>query len=214
MSCRRDGRCSTNNMFFIYICRNKEAFFWNFCVKAGNFLYHKGCHLNAAIKIDKLILKTTNFWSKKLLLSWPRMRSASGWGSFWESSSFVPWLIINAIPEGSGVVPERPGSSGFIRKSSSQASAPRILFCVLLNSFDNLFVTLPSISSETWDMYSSCDLGAPEFCAKLDPGCSSQFSLFSAANFLLFRVVISLRKSNDQSVILYYLSWNEKTIWF
>ena len=121
---------------------------------------------------------------------WPWKRPAAGRGSFWESSSFVPWLVFNACRDGSGVVPECPGSSGFIRKSSSCASAPRMRFSVLLNSFDSLFVTLPSISSETWVIESSCDLGALEFYAKLPLGCSSQFSLFNAANFLLFRVVI------------------------
>ena len=57
---------------------------------------------------------------------------------------------IEGNPGNPGVVPECPGSSGFIRKSSSCASAPRMRFCVLLNSFDSLFVTRPSISSETW----------------------------------------------------------------
>ena len=83
---------------------------------------------------------------------WPWKSFASGWGSFWESSSFVPWFIPDEFRVGSGVVPEPPGSSGFIRKSSSLASAPKMRFSVLLNSFDNLFVTLPSISSETWVM--------------------------------------------------------------
>ena len=40
-------------------------------------------------------------------------------------------------------------SSGFIRKSSRRANAPRMRFFVLMNSIDNLFVTFPSISSET-----------------------------------------------------------------
>ena len=121
---------------------------------------------------------------------WPWKRPASGRGSFWESSSFVPWLALNAFRDVSGAVPEWPWVSGFIRKSSSLASAPRMRFYVLLNSFDSLFVTLPSISSETWVIQSSCDLGALEFCAKLLQEWSSQFSLFNAANFFLFRVVI------------------------
>ena len=80
---------------------------------------------------------------------WPWKEPASGRGSFWEISSFVPWLVFNACRDGSGVVPECPGSSGFIRKSSSRASAPRTQSSVPLNSFDSLFMTLPSISSET-----------------------------------------------------------------
>ena len=49
----------------------------------------------------------------------------------------------------SGRAPEWPCSSGFIGKSSRRADAPSMRFSLLLNSFDNLFVTLPSISSET-----------------------------------------------------------------
>ena len=45
-------------------------------------------------------------------------------------------------------------------------------------------------------------------------GFSSQFSLFNAANFLLFRVIIFWRtEKNCQSVILYWLSRGKKTIW-
>ena len=69
-------------------------------------------------------------------------RSASGWGLLWESSSFVPWFILNMFRDVSGVVPEWPWDSGFMRKLSSLASAPRIWFFVLLNSCDNLLVTL------------------------------------------------------------------------
>ena len=53
-------------------------------------------------------------------------------------------------------------------------------------------------------MQFSCDLGTFEFCARLPLGCSSQFSLFMAANFFLFPVVIFHGKNKDQSVILDY----------
>ena len=72
--------------------------------------------------------------------------------SLWESSSFVPWLVHNAFRDVSGVVPEWSWSSGFMRKSSIRTNAPIMWFSVLLNSSDNFFVTLPSISSETWVM--------------------------------------------------------------
>ena len=77
-----------------------------------------------------------------------RFRMRVTLGSLW-SSSFVPWLILNKFRDVSGVVPEWPWSSGFMRKSSSLASAPSIRFSVLLNSCDNFLVTLSSISSET-----------------------------------------------------------------
>ena len=122
-------------------------------------------------------------------MSWrssrPEMRRpASRWGLLWESSSLVPWFILNIFREVSGVVPEWPWSSGFMTKTSSLASAPSIRFSVLLNSCDNFLVTLPSLPSETWVIESSCDLGTFEFCAILLPGCSSEFSLFKAASFL------------------------------
>ena len=82
----------------------------------------------------------------------PVRRSASGWGSLWESSSFVPWFILNTFRDVSGVVPEWLWSSGFMRKSSSLAGAPSMRFSILLNSCDNFLVTLPSISSYTWVM--------------------------------------------------------------
>ena len=54
------------------------------------------------------------------------------------------------VPGHPGVVPEWPWKSGFMRKSSSRASAHSMRFSVLLNSCDNFLVTLPSISSENW----------------------------------------------------------------
>ena len=59
-------------------------------------------------------------------------------------------------------------------------------------------------------MYSSYDLGALEFCAKLLLGCSSQFSLFNAANFLLFRVVILKEKYLSVSNTLLFVLRIEK----
>ena len=53
------------------------------------------------------------------------------------------------LRSGSGVVPEWPWISGFMRKSSSRASAPIMRFSVLLNSCDNFLVTLPLISTGT-----------------------------------------------------------------
>ena len=111
---------------------------------------------------------------------------ASGWGSLWESSSFVHWLVPYAIQDVSGLVPEWPWISGFMRNSSRGDEAPNVRFYVPLNSWDNFFVTLHSIFSETWLMQSSCDLGTFDFRAKLLLRCSSRFSLFNAANFLLF----------------------------
>ena len=60
-----DAVVSTNNAFFICSCRNEETFLRNFCVKAGDGLLHNGCHLNSAIRSDKMNLETTNFGNTK-----------------------------------------------------------------------------------------------------------------------------------------------------
>ena len=56
--------------------------------------------------------------------------------------------VPGGLRSGSGIA----CNSGLMRKSSRRANAPSMRFSVLLNSFDNLFVTIPSISSETWVM--------------------------------------------------------------
>ena len=61
-------------------------------------------------------------------------------------------------------------------------------------------------------MYSSCNLGTFEFCAKLLPGCSSQVFLLNAVNFLLFKVAFFYGKSNDHSVILDYFLQKENQL--
>ena len=155
-------------------------------------------------KIISLMIRERSLSATPVSVSWPSSgpefrvvwlwkMPAAGWGSLWESSSFVHWLILNTFRDVSGAVPEWPWISGFMRKSSRRANAPSMRFSVLLNSCDNFLVTLPSVSSETWIMQTSCDLGIFEFCAKLLLGCSPQFSLFKAASFLLFlRVAISI----------------------
>ena len=83
---------------------------------------------------------------------WLVKMPVSGWNLLCQSVSFVPWLILNAFRDVSGAVPEWPWFSGFMRKSSRCANAPSMRFFDLLNSHDSFFVTLPSISSETWVM--------------------------------------------------------------
>ena len=73
-------------------------------------------------------------------------------------------------------------------------------------------MTLPSISSETWVIESSCDLGTFEFYAKLLPGFSSQFSLFKAASFFLFRVAISTEKRILRDKQMIVISWKENQV--
>ena len=73
----------------------------------------------------------------------------------------------------SGTDPEWPWSIAFRRNSSSRDRAPKSPHFVLLNSWDNFHVTLPSISSETCVIISSCAQGTFVFRAWLLLGCSS-----------------------------------------
>ena len=77
---------------------------------------------------------------------WLLKRPASGWGLLWESSSFVPWLILKTFWDVSGAVPEWPWIRRFMRNSSSWASASNIWFSVLLNSCDNFLFSDPSLN--------------------------------------------------------------------
>ena len=62
-------------------------------------------------------LSRRSFWPEFRIVWLPKM-PASGWGSLWESSSFVPWFVLNAFRDVTGVVPDLPWTSGFMRKSS------------------------------------------------------------------------------------------------
>ena len=133
---------------------------------------------------------------------------ASAWGSLRESSSFAPWfspLVFRNVP---GTVPECVRICGFKRNSSNLDGAPKKRDSVLLNSSDSFLVTLPSLSSETWVIYSSSILGMDVFRDWPLLGCSSCISLVMAANFRLFLNVASFEgKSATQlwRLIFFYL---------
>ena len=144
--------------------------------------------------------------STKLVLSWPtsgpefcvvwlRKRPASGWGSLWESSSFVPWFstfVFRIVP---GTVPECVHICGFKRNSSNLDRAPKMRDSVMLNSWDSFLATPPSISSETCAIFRSLILGRDVFRDWPFLGCSSSVSLVTSANFRLFlKVAIFLKE--------------------
>ena len=121
-----------------------KVFRWNFHVKH----HHR--------KDDYPVFVFRNLITEVQMLSWPSSgpefciiwswkMPASGWRSLWESSSFVPWLVLNAFRDVSGAVPEWPWFSGLMRKSSRSANAPSMQFSVLLNSCDNFFGLSPRI---------------------------------------------------------------------
>ena len=111
---------------------------------------------------------------------------ASGWGSLWESSSFVPWFSRFVFRNVPGTVSECVRICWFKRNSSNLDRAPNMRDSVRLNSWDSFLVTLPSISSETSVIYSSLILGTDVFRDWPFLGCSSCVSLVTAANFRLF----------------------------
>ena len=94
---------------------------------------------------------------------WLRKMPASGWGSLWESSSFVPWFSTFVFWNVSRTVPVCVRICGFRRNSSNLDRAPKMRDSVRLNSWDSFLVTLLSISSETCVIYSSFILGTDVF---------------------------------------------------
>ena len=131
----------------------------------------------------------------KFCVVWPPKMPASGWGSLWESSSFVPWFSTFVFRNVPGTVPECVRICGFKRKLSTLDRAPKMRDYVLLNSWDSFLVTLPSTSSETCVIYSSLILGTDVLRDWPFLGFSSCISLVKAANFrLLLNVAIFLKR--------------------
>ena len=128
---------------------------------------------------------------------------ASGWGSLWESSSFVPWFSTFVFRNVPGTVSECVVICGFKRNSSNLDRAPKMRDFVLLNSWDSFLVTLPSISSETCVIYSSLILGTDVFRDWPFLGFPSCVSLVTAANFRLFLNVAIFLKGKCYAVIFF-----------
>ena len=104
-----------------------------------------------------------------------------------------------------GTATEQLRTCGFRRNSSSLDKAPKMRDSVRLNYWESFSVTLPSISSETWVMYSPVIPRLSVFCDWLFLVISG-VSLETAANFLLFlNVAMILREKLCQ---LCRLNWN------
>ena len=122
---------------------------------------------------------------------WPRRRPRQGLFREWSpvGSRFSELLFLD-VP---GTATEQVRTCGFRRNSSSLDRAPKIRDSVRLNSFESFLVTLPSISSETWEMYSWDNSESSVFCDRLFLAFSG-VSLETAANFLLFLSVAMIRR--------------------
>ena len=90
-------------------------------------------------------------------------------------------------------------TSGFRENSSNLDRAPKIRLSVTLKSWDKFFLTLPSISTDTWVIYSFWIPGTIVFRDRLHIDLSSWFSLSMAANFLLLFGVAFLNRKKYQS---------------
>ena len=117
---------------------------------------------------------------------WQTEGPTSGWGSLWESSSFVPWFSMFVFRNVPGTVSECVRICRFKRNSSNLDRASKMRDSALLNSWDSFLLTLPSISSETCLIYSSLILRTDVFRDWPLLEFSSCVSLVTAANFRLF----------------------------
>ena len=135
---------------------------------------------------EKKLLVSRQSFGPEFCVVWPRKMPASGWGSLWESSSFIPWFPTFVFRNVPGTGSECVRICWFKRNSSNLDRAPKMRESVLLNSWHNFLLTLPSISSESCVIYSSLILGTDVFRGWPFLGFSSCISLVTAANFRLF----------------------------
>ena len=131
-------------------------------------------------------------------------------------------IILGKIPVGSRLskslfrdvletVPEHVRTCGFRIYSSNSNRTTKMSDSVRLISSDSFLVTLSSISSEIWVIYSSLITGTNVLCdwVFLTLSCDS---LDTAANFRLFLsiIIISKKREVQQLWIKYYLWMNSR----
>ena len=117
---------------------------------------------------------------------WQSEGPNSGWGSSWERCSFGSWFSKFVFRNVPGTVLECVRICGFNRNSVNLDRAHKMRDSVLLNSWDSFLVTLSSMSSETFVIYSSLILGKDVFRDWPLVGCSSCVSIVTVATFRLF----------------------------
>ena len=109
------------------------------------------------------------------LLEWLAENTASGQGSPRERSPVGFRFSESLFLDVPGTATEQVRICGFRRKSSSLDKAPKIRDSNRLRSLESFLVTLTSISSETWEMYSWANPRSSVFCDWL-------FLVFSGAS--------------------------------
>ena len=83
-----------------------------------------------------VLLPSRQSFGPEFCVVWPRELPASGWGSLWESSSFVPWFSTFVFRNLPGTVLECVCICWFRRNSSNLNRAPKVRDSVLLYSWD------------------------------------------------------------------------------
>ena len=148
------------------------------------------------------------------LPEWQKEATALVHGSFGERSPFGSRFPESMFPDVPETATEQVRTCGFRRKSSSLDKAPKIRDSARLNSFESFLVTLTSISSETWEIYSWGISGSSVSSDWLFLVFSG-LSLETTANFrLILKVAMVLREKICQlwrlnlSSILYNKSVN------
>ena len=82
---------------------------------------------------------------------WQTEGPTSGWGSLWDSSSFVPWFSTFVFRDVPGTVPECVRICWFKRNSSNLDRVPKMRDSVLLNSWDSFYwLCLQSPQKVVW----------------------------------------------------------------
>ena len=123
-----------------------------FPANADNYAYR------TSVKSFQMWVTCLRLWghsSTSELLRWPEwweLYTTSGQGSFRKRSPVGPRFSESLFLDVPGTATEQVRTCGFRRNLSSLDRAPNMRHSVRLNSFESFLVTLPSISSETWEM--------------------------------------------------------------
>ena len=156
-----------------------------------------------------------NFWKKQLwwvsscsepfrLLGWQAENTASQQGSPSEQSPFgyrFSELLFLGVP---GTATEQVQTCGLTRNSSRFDKTPKMRDSVRLNSLQIFLVTLPSFSSETWEMYFWTIPRSSVFCDWLFLVFSGVSLETATISLLILNVVMILREKLCQ---FWRLNW-------
>ena len=169
------------------------------CLKRSQGSSRESCHHVRAliwVWVDSVVRPT----GKKLHF---------GMGWVWEQSIIGSQFSASLLLDIPGMVPERVHYRVLNRKMSNLDRAPKMPDTVLLIYWDSFLVTLPSISSETWVVYSSVILGTDKFCDSLLLGWSRAY-LATAANFRLFLGFAMLLDAKSSTIVMIEIFFNSK----